>query len=102
MKNDQDLRSKRRKFLTAGAALPVALATGTFTLGTVARRTVLAATPECGDDPTPRQTAGPFFKPNSPSRGSLIEAGESGDVISTKNSYDAIPLEDSDLKLPEA
>jgi len=81
MKNDQDWRSKRRKFLTAGAALPVALASGTFTVGTLAPRTVLAATPECGDDPTPRQTAGPFFKPNSPSRGSLVEAGESGDVM---------------------
>ena len=81
MKDDQDLRLKRRKFLTAGAALPLALASGTFTVGTLARRTVLAATPECGDDPTPRQTAGPFFKPNSPSRGSLVEAGESGDVM---------------------
>jgi len=81
MKDDQVLRSKRRKFLTAGAALPLALATGTFTVGTLAPRTVLAATPECGDDLTPRQTAGPFFKPNSPQRGSLIEAGASGDVM---------------------
>lgn len=81
MKYDQDLRSKRRKFLTAGAALPLALATATFTIGTLAPRTVLAATPACGDDPTPRQMAGPFFKPNSPQRGSLIAAGASGDVM---------------------
>ena len=81
MKDDQDLRSNRRKFLTAGAALPLVLATGTFTVGTLVPRTVLAATPECGDDLTPRQTAGPFFKPNSPQRGSLVEAGASGDVM---------------------
>jgi len=81
MKNDQHLRSKRRKFLTAGAALPLALATGTFTVGTLTPRTVLAATPACGDDPTPRQTAGPFFKPNSPQRLSLMEAGASGDAM---------------------
>ena len=81
MKDDQVLRSKRRKFLTASAALPLALATGTFTVGTLAPRTMLAATPACGDDPTPRQTAGPFFKPNSPPRGSLVEAGASGDVM---------------------
>jgi protocatechuate 3,4-dioxygenase beta subunit len=81
MKSDQDLRSKRREFLAAGAALPLALAAGTLTVGMLARRTVLAATPACGDDPTPRQTAGPFFKPNSPSRGSLVEAGASDNVM---------------------
>ncbi len=81
MKNDQQMRTKRRKVLAAGAALPLALATGTMTIGTLARRTALAATPECGDRPTPRQTAGPFFKPDSPQRGSLIEAGMTGDVM---------------------
>jgi len=81
MKIDQDMRTKRREFLTASAALPLALATGTLTVGTLVRRTALAATPPCGDDPTPRQTAGPFFKPNSPQRGSLIEAGASGEVM---------------------
>jgi protocatechuate 3,4-dioxygenase beta subunit len=37
-------------------------------------------TPECGDDdePTPSQMAGPFFKPRSPARTSLLEDGTRG------------------------
>lgn len=40
----------------------------------------LNPTPSCddGDDPTPPQTAGPFFKPRSPQRSSLIEPGITG------------------------
>ncbi|MGI8925038.1 MAG: intradiol ring-cleavage dioxygenase [Tepidiformaceae bacterium] len=43
----------------------------------------LAPTPACGDDddaddPTPPQTAGPFFTPNSPERTSLLEPGMPG------------------------
>jgi protocatechuate 3,4-dioxygenase beta subunit len=39
-----------------------------------------APTPECGDDdePTPRETAGPFFKPRSPERASLLEPDLAG------------------------
>ena len=37
-------------------------------------------TPACddGDDPTPAQTEGPYFKPNSPLRTSLVDAGTPG------------------------
>ena len=37
----------------------------------------LAATPTCrdGDEPTARQTEGPFFKPSSPERGDLRQPG---------------------------
>ena len=37
-------------------------------------------TPECADDdaPTPAETAGPFFKPRSPERTSLLEPGLNG------------------------
>ena len=37
-------------------------------------------TPECGDgdEPTLAQTAGPFFKPSSPERASLLEPGMKG------------------------
>lgn len=35
----------------------------------------LPPTPTCGDDPTPPQTAGPYFTPNSPERASLLEGG---------------------------
>lgn len=40
----------------------------------------LAPTPSCvdADDPTPPQTEGPYFTPNSPRRTSLIEAGVTG------------------------
>ena len=35
----------------------------------------LPATPACGDDPTPPQTSGPFYRLNSPERTSLLEPG---------------------------
>jgi protocatechuate 3,4-dioxygenase beta subunit len=40
-------------------------------------QTELEPTPECrdGDEPTVRQTEGPFYKPRSPQRADLIEAG---------------------------
>lgn len=43
----------------------------------------LSPTPACGanSDPTPRQTEGPFFTPNSPERQSLLEAGMKGQVL---------------------
>jgi protocatechuate 3,4-dioxygenase beta subunit len=42
-----------------------------------------APTPECGDDddPTPSETQGPFYKPRSPLRASLVEAGTQGTRI---------------------
>ena len=53
----------------------------------------LPATPACedDDDPTPPQTAGPFYTPNTPLRTSLLESGVtgvrlllSGQVLSTR------------------
>jgi protocatechuate 3,4-dioxygenase beta subunit len=40
----------------------------------------LSPTPECADDDdvTPSQTEGPYFTPNSPQRGSLLESGMAG------------------------
>jgi protocatechuate 3,4-dioxygenase beta subunit len=40
-------------------------------------------TPECGDDdePTPEETEGPFFKPRSPRRTSLLEPGLAGTKV---------------------
>jgi protocatechuate 3,4-dioxygenase beta subunit len=44
-----------------------------------ARAQTLPPTPACGNgEPTPAQTAGPFFTPNSPQRNSLIEPGMAG------------------------
>jgi protocatechuate 3,4-dioxygenase beta subunit len=86
----------RRRLLELGLALPVPFVlaacgggsseatpteprettTGTTTTGT----TTLAPTPACddGDDPTPEQTEGPYFSPNSPERTSLREDGVDG------------------------
>lgn len=43
----------------------------------------LAPTPACrdGDEPTVRQTAGPFFKPSSPERNDLREPGTGGRLL---------------------
>lgn len=41
----------------------------------------LSPTPACGDEPTPPQTAGPFYTPNSPQRASLLEQGLAGSPI---------------------
>lgn len=41
----------------------------------------LAPTPQCGDDddePTPAQTEGPYYTPNTPERTSFLEAGITG------------------------
>jgi len=46
-----------------------------------AAEATLPPTPACGDDdddPTPEQTEGPFFTPNSPERISLLEEGMAG------------------------
>ena len=49
----------------------------------LAQPRTLAATPSCVDKgtPTPPQTAGPFFKPRSPQRASLLEPGMDGTRI---------------------
>jgi protocatechuate 3,4-dioxygenase beta subunit len=56
------------------------IATTTTTTTTVPTGT-LPTTPACADDdddPTPAQTEGPYFKPSSPLRTSLLEAGMAG------------------------
>lgn len=52
-------------------------------LAAIERGDASAITPECGDgdEPTPRQTAGPFYAPDAPERGSLIEPGLHGTRI---------------------
>ena len=68
---------------TSGGAAPSTTAGPTTTAapGTTAAATAttLAPTPACddGDDPTPAQTEGPFFTPNSPLKASFL-----GDVSS--------------------
>jgi protocatechuate 3,4-dioxygenase beta subunit len=48
-----------------------------------AQQILLPATPQCrDDDPTPSQTEGPYFTPNSPERASLIEPDMKGERMS--------------------
>jgi protocatechuate 3,4-dioxygenase beta subunit len=77
MKHKQLFDSRRRSFIAAAVATPLIL-----TAGDVAAERTLAATPSCGDEVTPPQTAGPFFKPDSPQRVSLIDAGMQGEPLS--------------------
>lgn len=76
MKDDRVSDMRRRSFLVGAAATPLILAAGA-----VVPRTALAATPSCGDGATPPQTAGPFFKPRSPSRRSLVDPGMQGEQL---------------------
>ncbi|MER7188692.1 carbohydrate-binding protein [Streptomyces flaveolus] len=71
-----------RAAVAAGAAVPL-LATGAVALARDSARapgTTLAPTPFCddGDDPTPDQIEGPYFKPNSPLRTDLVTPGTAG------------------------
>ncbi|MFF9087542.1 carbohydrate-binding protein [Streptomyces sp. NPDC014991] len=70
-----------RAAIAATAAIPVALMGGPAlarTLTTVG--TGPGLTPPCddGDDPTPEQIEGPYFKPRSPEHTSLLEPGTPG------------------------
>jgi protocatechuate 3,4-dioxygenase beta subunit len=68
--------------LAAGVAAPVALFGGpALARTTVAGGQVPELTPAChddDDDPTPAQTEGPYFKPNSPERTNLVTPGTQG------------------------
>jgi protocatechuate 3,4-dioxygenase beta subunit len=82
MKTDFGLT--RRGFLAASAAVPaIVLYNSVRGLEIIAATRELEATPACGDrdDVTPAQTEGPFFKPRSPERTSLLEAGITGTKI---------------------
>jgi protocatechuate 3,4-dioxygenase beta subunit len=67
----------RRRLLALGLALPPLAALAGSDLLT---DELLAATPAIADDddPTPAQTEGPYFTPNSPLRRSIVPAGAGG------------------------
>jgi protocatechuate 3,4-dioxygenase beta subunit len=73
MPNDTD--HSRRRFLIGGA-----LAAGSIAAPELGLGQQLAPTPQCKDrdEPTVRQTDGPFYKPRSPQRGDLREPGSRG------------------------
>ena len=72
-------RLSRRRILTAGAST----AAGLVLAGGASAQQSLAPTPECrdGDEPTARETEGPFFKPRSPERSDLREPNLKGRPI---------------------
>src|SRR6476469_10302176 len=74
-----DTSPTRRSVLGACALA----ASGFLTLDAALAQAPLTPTPEChdGDAATLRQTEGPFFKPSSPERADLIEAGMAGQPI---------------------
>ncbi|TAK11701.1 MAG: intradiol ring-cleavage dioxygenase [Anaerolineae bacterium] len=67
-------------------------------LATATTAVVLPPTPQCGDDdddPTPAQTEGPYYTPNTPERTSLLEAGLEGILLTVTGqvlSTDCQPL----------
>ncbi|PSR56356.1 intradiol ring-cleavage dioxygenase [Adhaeribacter arboris] len=71
------MKTSRRKFLAFLSPLPLL---GLWALLPKIRPATLPPTPACDDhdDPTPSQTEGPYFKPESPERNSLMEASISG------------------------
>jgi protocatechuate 3,4-dioxygenase beta subunit len=106
----------RRRFLEGSALVPIVFAAGAYgadgeaasgaggspAMTGAAPRTSsetageagdLRATPSCddGDEPTPEQTEGPFYTPDTPRRSNLVTAGVSGapllltgDVVDTR------------------
>jgi protocatechuate 3,4-dioxygenase beta subunit len=77
--HDRETTTRRRFLLSAGT-----LAAGCALVGAdQSLAQGLAPTPACqdGDEPTLRQTEGPFFKPSSPERANLREAGAGGRVL---------------------
>jgi protocatechuate 3,4-dioxygenase beta subunit len=78
------LADNRRRFLRIWGALPVLLGLPAWSgVPGEAQAQELPPTPACsdGDEPTPRQMEGPFFKPSSPLRTSLLDAGTKGTTI---------------------
>jgi protocatechuate 3,4-dioxygenase beta subunit len=78
------LADNRRKFLRIWGALPALLGLTAWSgLPGNARAQELPPTPACSDadEPTPRQMEGPFYKPRSPHRSSLLDSGTNGTRI---------------------
>jgi len=84
MKMANDFPLSRRGFLTASLIMSEVLFNRlSGSLDAVAATVGLEPTPACADtdDITPPQTAGPFYKPRSPERKSLLEPGIQGSKI---------------------
>ncbi|MBI4522789.1 MAG: intradiol ring-cleavage dioxygenase [Deltaproteobacteria bacterium] len=84
MNRESHLYLTRREFFTASLALPAGLLLmPAYAREALAQSRELEPTPACADadDVTPPQTAGPFYKPRSPERQSLLEPNIRGSRI---------------------
>src|SRR2546422_7174761 len=74
------MKASRRDFLRLAASTPAAAALVALDVGLAGAQQ--RPTPSCAEgSPTPRQTEGPYFKPESPPRTSLLEPGLRGTRI---------------------
>ena len=77
MEEDRTLSRKTvlRAALAAGVAVPAAFVAAPALARTLPEGTTVEPTPMCddGDDPTPPQMEGPYFKPNSPQRATMLD-----------------------------
>ncbi len=80
MKQRQRLSHGRRRLLHGIGVLPFAYLLSTWPDRNDARAGEVLPTPACtdADEPTSKQMEGPFFKPHSPERASLLELGLAG------------------------
>jgi len=74
------METSRRRFVSLLATLPL---TGLLSASFRGKFLTLPVTPPCDDhdEPTPWETEGPYFKPNSPERSSLLEQGMGGSKL---------------------
>ena len=81
MRNDEH-EARRRRFLRNSGMVSVGLALPGWRMGTAVAAQALP-TPSCpaAGQATPHQMEGPFFKPRSPKRVSLLESGLRGTAI---------------------
>ena len=78
-----DTPTRRAVLRTGGIGAGIVAAGSMLAIDYSAAETPLAATPACydGDEATLAQTEGPYFKPSSPERVELLEAGMAGQQI---------------------
>ena len=83
-----ELRITRRHLIEGAATVPLVAALaacgsgdGPGTTAQAQPNGTLVATAACKDHPTLEQTEGPYFKPDSPLRASLLEPGMAGTKI---------------------
>lgn len=69
----------RRNVLAGLAVLPLGAALVRLSRARAAEEGGLPPTPRCGDGPTPDQTEGPYWTPNSPQRNDFSPDGAPGD-----------------------